>query len=61
MECTIRHNRKCSKSRSTLELLRIKGLEPAIIEYLKNSLKVIELEKIITKLKIYTIQLIRFK
>ena len=36
MTVTIYHNPRCSKSRQTLELLRGKGLEPNIIEYLKN-------------------------
>ena len=33
---TIYHNPRCSKSRQTLELLRERGLEPTIIEYLKT-------------------------
>lgn len=36
MSVTIYHNPRCSKSRQTLELLRGKGLEPNIIEYLKT-------------------------
>ena len=36
MTVTIYHNPRCSKSRQTLELLRGKGLDPKIIEYLKN-------------------------
>ena len=32
------HNPKCSKSRATLELLRERGVEPTIIEYLKDGL-----------------------
>ena len=61
MKCTIFHNQKCSKSRATLELLQSKGLEPTIIEYLKNAPTVDELEEIITKLNIHPKQLIRFK
>ena len=61
MKCTIYHNKKCSKSRATLELLQSKGLEPTIIEYLKNPPTVDELEKIIIKLNIHPKQLIRFK
>ena len=61
MKCTIYHNKKCSKSRATLELLQNKGLEPIIIEYLKNPPTVDELEEIINKLNIHPKQLIRFK
>ena len=61
MKCTIYHNKKCSKSRATLELLRSKGLDPTIIEYLKNPPTVNELEEIIIKSNIHPKQLIRFK
>jgi len=36
MTITIYHNPRCSKSRQTLQLLRDNGIEPRIIEYLKN-------------------------
>ncbi len=61
MKCIIYHNQKYSKSRETLELWKSKGLEPTIIEYLKNSPKADELKKIISKLKIHPKQLLRFK
>jgi len=32
----IYHNPRCSKSRQALELLRDKGIEPQIVEYLKT-------------------------
>jgi arsenate reductase (glutaredoxin) len=35
MTITIWHNPRCSKSRETLELLKKKGVEPTIREYLK--------------------------
>lgn len=34
MKVTIFHNPRCSKSRATLALLRARGIEPEIIEYL---------------------------
>ena len=61
MNCTIYHNKKCSKSRASLDLLQSKGLEPTIIEYLENPPTVDELVEIITKLNIHPKQLIRFK
>lgn len=33
---TIYHNPRCSKSRQTLALLRERGIEPEIVEYLKT-------------------------
>lgn len=33
---TIYHNPRCSKSRQTLQLLRDRGVEPTVIEYLKT-------------------------
>jgi len=33
---TIYHNPRCSKSRQTLQLLREHGIEPTIVEYLKQ-------------------------
>ena len=36
MALTIYHNPRCSKSRQTLELLHERGLQPAVVEYLKT-------------------------
>jgi arsenate reductase len=36
VKATIYHNPRCSKSRQTLQLLRDRGIEPEIIEYLKT-------------------------
>ncbi len=36
MSVTIYHNPRCSKSRLALHLLRVKGVEPVIVEYLKT-------------------------
>jgi arsenate reductase len=41
------HNPRCSKSRQTLELLRARGLEPRIIEYLETPPTAAELERIL--------------
>jgi arsenate reductase len=47
MTVTIWHNPRCSKSRQTLELLREKGVEPTIREYLKQPPSKAEVEKLI--------------
>ncbi len=49
---TIYHNPRCTKSRQTLELLQSKGLEPKIVEYLKNPPTAKELDEILKKLKL---------
>ena len=36
MAVTIYHNPRCSTSRATLKLLRARGIEPKIIEYLET-------------------------
>src|SRR5258708_9585703 len=38
MSVTIYHNPNCSNSRKALEIIRAKGIEPTIIEYLKTPL-----------------------
>ncbi|EAR21304.1 arsenate reductase (glutaredoxin) [Nitrococcus mobilis] len=50
MAVRIYHNPNCSKSRATLELLRDRGVEPEIIEYLKTPPSEAELEAILTDL-----------
>jgi arsenate reductase len=50
MTVTIYHNPRCSKSRATLELLKSKGIEPKVIEYLKTPPSLSELESILAKL-----------
>lgn len=50
MSTTIYHNPKCSKSRATLELLKEKGIEPEIVEYLKTPPSAEQLKAILAKL-----------
>ncbi len=38
MSVTLYHNPKCSKSRATLALLRENGIEPNIVDYIKQPL-----------------------
>lgn len=46
----IYHNPKCRKSRETLELLKSEGIEPEVIEYLKNPLTESEVLNLLKKL-----------
>ena len=36
MDATIYHNPRCSTSRNALELVRAAGIEPRVVEYLKD-------------------------
>lgn len=56
---TIYHNPRCSKSRATLELLRDRGIEPRIIEYLKAPPSADELRGILRMLRLSPRQLLR--
>jgi arsenate reductase len=47
MTVTIWHNPRCSKSRQTLDLLKSKGVEPKIREYLKEPPSKTEVEKLL--------------
>ena len=58
---TIYHNPRCSKSRQSLELLREKGVEPEIIEYLKTSPSFQEIADLTKKLGISPSELVRKK
>ena len=59
MSYIIYHNPHCSKSRGTLQLLQDKGIEPEIIEYLKNPPSADQIEKIIDLLAIPAMDLVR--
>jgi arsenate reductase (glutaredoxin) len=59
MTVTILHNPRCSKSRQTLALIRDRGIEPDIVEYLKQPVATDELKRIIDMLGIPAHDLIR--
>ena len=44
---TIYHNPRCSKSRQTLELMKMNGIEPEVVLYLENPLSAEELTHIL--------------
>lgn len=56
---TLYHNPRCGKSRSALELLRGRGIEPAVVEYLKTPPTAAELEAILDQLGIEPRDLMR--
>jgi arsenate reductase len=53
------HNPRCSKSRQTLELLRQRGIEPEIVEYLKTPPDQRTLEELLAKLGLEPRELMR--
>ncbi len=61
MSVTIYHNPRCSKSRQTLELVRERGVEPHIIEYLVAPPSVAELTAILAKLGKSAAEIVRKK
>jgi|SRR6185312_5788389 len=61
VKVTIYHNPKCSTSRNALEILRSKGIEPTIIEYLKTPLTKSELKALIAKLGVAVKDVVRWK
>ena len=50
MKVTLYHNPRCTKSRQTLALLRERGVEPEIVEYLKAPPDAETLRALLTKL-----------
>jgi arsenate reductase len=50
MTVKIYHNPRCTKSRQTLQLLKDRGIEPEVVEYLKTPPSVEELADILEKL-----------
>ncbi|MGE0408048.1 MAG: arsenate reductase (glutaredoxin) [Amphiplicatus sp.] len=61
MTVTLYHNPRCSKSRETLLLLRARGIEPEIIDYLKNPPTAKELEDLVEKLGLGAEAILRVK
>ncbi|MGD9617445.1 MAG: arsenate reductase (glutaredoxin) [Alphaproteobacteria bacterium] len=61
MTVRIYHNPRCSTSRKTLALLREKGVEPEIVEYLKTPYTETALKELLSQLGIPAKALIRKK
>jgi arsenate reductase len=60
-EIQIYHNPRCSKSRQTLALLQQQGIEPSVIEYLKDVPSAADIESLLSKLGISARELLRTK
>ncbi|MFC6673615.1 arsenate reductase (glutaredoxin) [Marinobacterium aestuariivivens] len=60
-QVTLYHNPRCSKSRETLQLLKDKGIEPQVREYLKDVPDAAELKAVLTALGIDARALLRTK
>jgi arsenate reductase len=58
---TIYHNPRCSKSRETLALLKGRGIEPKVIEYLQAPPSRSELKTLLRMLRLKPRQLLRSK
>lgn len=59
MGVRIYHNPRCSKSRTTLQLLRDRGVEPEVVEYLKTPPDRAELAGLLAMLGLSPQQLLR--
>ena len=60
-DVTIYHNPRCATSRKALELLRKRGVEPRIVEYLKTPPNEVELERLLKLLGLKPRELLRKK
>lgn len=58
-DVTLLHNPRCSKSRATLSLLRARGIQPVILDYLADPPGIETLERILAQLGIGPRELMR--
>jgi arsenate reductase len=61
MKVTMTHNPSCGTSRSVLALLRERGIEPEIIEYLKKPLQAGEIMALVKKMRVPLRDVVRTK
>jgi len=59
LKVQILHNPRCSKSRSTLQLLKDNGVEPEVVLYLETPPDTAQLTSILSKLKLQPRDLMR--
>ena len=60
-EITIFHNNRCSNSRGALEILRERGIEPNIVDYLATPLTAAELSELVAHMGVPVRDLLRTK
>ena len=60
-DITIFHNNRCSNSRGALELLRARGIEPNIVDYIATPLTAPELAELVAHLNVPLQDLLRTK
>ena len=58
---TLYHNPRCSKSRSALELLRERGEDPEVVEYLKTPPELDTLRELVAMLGVRAHNIVRAK
>ena len=61
MSVTIYHNPACGTSRGALAIIREKGIEPTIVEYLKTPLSKDQLKALIAKMGVPVKDVVRWK
>lgn len=61
MPVTIWHNPRCATSRRVLQMIRNKGIEPHVVEYLKTPPSAKEIKTVLAKLKLGARGLLRKK
>ena len=60
-DITIFHNNRCSNSRGALQILRDKGMEPNIVDYIATPLTAAELSELVEHLGVPVRELLRTK
>jgi arsenate reductase len=58
-DVTIYHNPSCGTSRNTLALLREKGVEPTVVEYLKEGWTRAQLEELLERMELGAHEILR--
>ena len=61
MSVTIYHNAMCGTSRGALGIIREKGIEPTVIEYLKTPLSKDQLKALIAQMDVPVKDVVRWK